>query len=209
LFCLVIILTVFLLSIPQNVAAQGFPIGLHLEYKLESYSNYGTSSSSTKIYEFIQWTDDSKTRVEIEIDSVASTIGYPSGEIDVATDVPLWVDVSSWSTGSMTFKGRTYEVTTGGNNGHHCWHLHSNPSDGVYYNYWYHHTSGFLVVYGRSTWSDFSVSGFRVILEEDNLGSFIFLGGFGSPLVTVLLFTGIFIELVVICRFWDRRTGKR
>ncbi len=213
-YSIIVILLVLILYTPQTATAEnGFPISLQLDYEYEN--RYGFNSDSyTKSYDFIQWTDDAQTTVEIQIDSEAFVVPFPDGEVIVMTGVPLWADISDWSSGMLSFKGRSYEISEGIRNGYNCWYLHAgidspDTFDGEYWNLYYERTFGFLVFYGNIQFSGFSTTDVTVSLEESNLDSYKFLGGMLEAFwIKPLLISGILAELVFIGRLLVKRRSR-
>ena len=66
-------------------AVNGFPIGLSLEFEIETRSGGFNiyTNSYTKSYDFIQWTDTSQNTVELQIDTETFQVafGYSSQEL--------------------------------------------------------------------------------------------------------------------------------
>lgn len=206
-FASVFLISVILFScyLPLRSSADDeFPVGLTLEYEIEYRSGYSYSNSLVKTYEFTRWTDDAQTTVELQIDSSTVTVLFPGGAVDILSSVPLWTDVSYWTTGSMIFKGRTYEVSRSSRNGYQTWYLHARvdgPGDfeSEFWNLHYDVSLGFLVFYGNVDFESLSTSELTASLEDSNLRSFMFLGGFlNTPWIMPLLLLGIALELGII-----------
>ena len=213
-YCIIVILLILILYTPQTATAENdFPIGLQLDYEYEN--RYGFNSDSyTKSYDFIRWTDDAQTTVEIQIDSEVTVVPFPDGEISVMAGAPLWTDISDWSSGMLSFKGRSYEISEGSRNGYNCWYLHagidgSGTFDGEYWNLYYERTFGFLVFYGNIQFSGFSTTEVTVSLEESNLDSYKLLGGLLEAFwIKPLLISSILVELVFIGRLLVKRRNR-
>ncbi len=199
---------------PEVASAKSkFPVGLTLEYEIESRVTFNSNSHMVS-YEFTQWIDEEQGTIELLIDSTATEVNYPEGSVTVIAGFPLWTDVSNWEENGTTIFGSFYELSHSSRNGYSCWYLRGEVDgpadfDGEYWNIYYERTFGFLVFYGHILFSGSSFSEQTATLEESNLNSFKFLGGFfDTPLGTSLLLGGIFIELVIICRLWDRRRRR-
>jgi hypothetical protein len=194
-------------------AQSNFPVGLTLEYEIESRYTFNTQSHMVS-YEFTQWIDEEQGTIELLIDSTATEVTYPEGSVTVIAGFPLWTDVSNWEVGETTNFGSFYELSHSTRNGYSCWYLRGETDgpddfDGEYWNIYYERTYGFLVFYGHIAFSGTSISEQTATLEENNLNSFKFLGGFfDTPLGTILLVGGILIELVIISKLWYRRSKR-
>lgn len=210
---LIVTLIFLILASPDIAFGAKFPIGLQLEYEIESRYGFSTDSH-TVTYEFARWIDEDSETVELLVDSSSTVVTYPSGSVTVIAGFPLWTDISSWTEGGTTQFGDFYDLSRSTRNGFSCWYLRAEidgPGDfeAEFWNIYYERTYGFLVFYGHVDFYGTSFTEHTATLGDNNMNSFKFLGGFlDTSYAMILLVAGIFIELVVICRLWSRRTGR-
>ncbi|MFW9833061.1 MAG: hypothetical protein ACFFEK_03615 [Candidatus Thorarchaeota archaeon] len=209
---LIVTLIILILASPDIAFGAKFPIGLQLDYEIESRYGFNTDSH-TVTYEFTRWIDEDAEIVELLVDSSPTQVTYPSGSVTVIAGFPLWADISSWTEGGTTQFGGSYDLTRSTKNGFSCWYLRAEiygpgDFDAEFWNIYYECTYGFLVFYGNVDFYSTTITEHTATLGDNNINSFKFLGGFlDTPYAMILLVAGIFIELIVICKLWARRTG--
>ena len=201
---------ILFLATPDVAFADEFPVGLSLEYEIET--RYSSVNNYTRTYEFTRWIDVELGQVELLVDSRPRVVTYPSGSETVIFDFPLWTDVGSWEEGGTTQFGDSYNLSRSTRNGFYCWNLRGEVDgpgdfDSVFWDIYYDRTFGFLVFYNKV--NDTLPYEQTATLMDNNLNNFMFLGGFLiAPFTRILFLSGIIIELVIIYRLWDQRRGS-